>query len=61
MSARASSFPGFVEGLEGAKAGEERIVKVKFPDDYPGKEVAGKDAEFKVKVKEVAKPDAGPR
>ena len=49
-------IPGFVEGLEGAKAGEERLVKVKFPDDYPGKEVAGKDAEFTVQVKEVAKP-----
>jgi trigger factor len=49
-------IPGFVEGLEGAKAGEERVVKVKFPDDYPGKEVAGKDAEFTIKVKEVAKP-----
>ncbi|MBX9589479.1 MAG: trigger factor [Hyphomonadaceae bacterium] len=49
-------IPGFVEGLEGAKAAEERIVKVKFPDDYPGKEVAGKDAEFTVGVKEVAKP-----
>jgi len=49
-------IPGFVEGLEGAKAGEERLVKVKFPDDYPGKEVAGKDAEFAVNVKEVAKP-----
>jgi trigger factor len=49
-------IPGFVEGLQGAKAGEERIVKVKFPDDYPGKEVAGKDAEFTVGVKQVAKP-----
>lgn len=49
-------IPGFVEGLEGAKAGEERLVKVKFPDDYPGKEVAGKDAEFTVNVKEVARP-----
>jgi trigger factor len=49
-------IPGFVEGLEGAKADEERLVKVKFPDDYPAKEVAGKDAEFTVNVKEVAKP-----
>lgn len=49
-------IPGFVEGLEGAKGGEERLVEVKFPDDYPGQEVAGKDAEFTVKVKEVAKP-----
>jgi len=49
-------IPGFVEGLDGAKAGEERLVKTRFPDDYPAKEVAGKDAEFSVKVKEVAKP-----
>ena len=53
---RGQFIPGFVEGLEGAKAGEERLVKVRFPDDYPAKEVAGKDAEFTVKVKEVAKP-----
>jgi trigger factor len=49
-------IPGFVEGLEGAKAGEERIVKTRFPDDYPASDVAGKDAEFAVQVKEVAKP-----
>ena len=48
-------IPGFVEGLEGAKAGEERLVKVRFPDDYPASELAGKDAEFTIKVKEVAK------
>ena len=34
---KSSFIPGFVEGIEGAKAGEERVVKVKFPDDYPGK------------------------
>ncbi len=49
-------IPGFVEGLDGAKAGEERLVKAKFPEDYPGREVAGKDAEFTIQVKEVAKP-----
>jgi len=49
-------IPGFVEGLEGGKAGEERLVKVTFPEDYPAKEVAGKDAEFTVTIKEVAKP-----
>ena len=31
-------IPGFVEGLEGAKAGEERAVNAKFPDDYPREE-----------------------
>jgi trigger factor len=49
-------IPGFVEGLEGAKGGESRIVRVTFPEDYPGREVAGKTAEFEVSVKEVAKP-----
>ena len=48
-------IPGFVEGLMGAKAGEERSVAVKFPDDYPEQKLAGKDATFAVKVKEVAK------
>jgi len=49
-------IPGFVEGLVGAKAGEDRAVSVKFPDDYPEKSLAGKDAVFAVKIKEVAKP-----
>ena len=37
-SARRMFIPGFVEGLEGAKAGEERTVNVKFPEDYPAQE-----------------------
>ena len=49
-------IPGFVEGIVGAKAGDDKDVNVKFPDDYPEKSLAGKDALFKVKVKEVAKP-----
>ena len=34
-------IPGFVEGIKGAKAGEERAVNAKFPDDYP-REDAGR-------------------
>ena len=49
-------IPGFVEGLKGAKAGEERTLNVTFPQEYPAKDLAGKDAVFSVKVKEVAKP-----
>lgn len=45
--------PGFEEQLEGAKAGEERIVKITFPDEYGAPELAGKDAEFEVTVKEI--------
>lgn len=44
---------GFEEQLAGAKAGEEREVKVTFPADYQAEHLAGQDAVFKVKVKEV--------
>src|SRR3954447_5753301 len=44
---------GFEEQLVGAAAGEEREVGVTFPADYQAEHLAGKDAVFKVKVKEV--------
>ena len=43
-------LPGFEEQLLGAKAGEERIVRVRFPDDYGSPVLAGKEAEFTVHV-----------
>ena len=43
-------IPGFEDQLVGAKAGEEREVKVTFPADYPADKLAGKDAVFAVKV-----------
>ncbi len=49
-------IPGFEEGLEGAKAGENRDINVTFPEDYQAKHLAGKAAVFDVTVKEVAKP-----
>jgi trigger factor len=45
--------PGFEDQLEGASAGDERTVSITFPDDYPAEELAGKQAEFEVTVKEV--------
>jgi trigger factor len=51
-----SFIPGFEEGLEGAKAGEQRTVAAAFPADYPVEALAGKDASFAVTVKEVALP-----
>lgn len=51
-------IPGFADQLEGAKAGEHRDVNVTFPEDYPGKEVAGKAAVFSVDVKELREPVA---
>ena len=44
---------GFEAQLEGASPGEARDVEVSFPDDYQAEQLAGKDAVFKVDVKEV--------
>jgi trigger factor len=49
-------IPGFEEGLGGAKAGEERTIAATFPADYPVEALAGKEASFAVKIKEVAAP-----
>lgn len=43
-------------GLVGAKAGDERQIKVKFPENYQHALLAGQDAEFTVKTSEVAEP-----
>jgi len=50
---RKQLIPGFEEGLVGAKKGETRELKVEFPKDYGAADVAGKQAEFTVHVKEV--------
>ncbi len=43
----------FEEQLAGAKPGDDVEVEVTFPDEYQEPKLAGKDATFKVKVKEV--------
>ena len=48
-----SFIPGFEEQLIGAKAGEEKTVKIVFPEDYFAKELAGKEAEFKVTIHDI--------
>ncbi len=47
---------GFEDQLLGAKAGDERTVKVTFPDDYHAKDLAGKEASFEVKISSVSEP-----
>ncbi len=49
-------LPEFEAGLEGIKAGEEKLVEVNFPEDYHGEDVAGKKAEFRLKATQVSKP-----
>ena len=51
-----SFIPGFEEQLVGAKAGDQRQVKVTFPESYGAQHLAGKAAEFDVTVKEVQAP-----
>ena len=49
-------IPGFEDGLVGAKAGEERVVAVTFPEDYQNLDLAGKAAEFTITVNSVSEP-----
>lgn len=45
---------GFEDGLIGAQSGETLDVNVTFPENYQGKEVAGKDAVFTVTVNSIS-------
>ncbi|MDB5862569.1 MAG: trigger factor [Betaproteobacteria bacterium] len=49
-------LPDFESQLQGMKAGDSKSFELKFPDDYHGKDVAGKAATFEVSVSEVAAP-----
>lgn len=46
-------IPGFEDGMKGMKAGEEKTIDVTFPEDYQAEELKGKQAQFKITVKEV--------
>jgi trigger factor len=43
----------FEKGIKGLAAGDEKSIKVKFPKDYPAEELAGKKADFAIKVHKV--------
>ena len=46
-------IPGFEDQMIGHEAGEEFDVNVTFPEEYHAKELAGKEAVFKIKLHEV--------
>ena len=46
-------IPGFEEQLVGMKAGEERVIDVTFPADYPAENLKGKAVTFDVTIKDV--------
>jgi trigger factor len=48
-----SFIPGFEEQLIGKNVGDDMLVGVTFPEDYPNKEYAAKPATFEVKIKEI--------
>lgn len=49
-------IPGFEEQLVGAKAGDEKVITVTFPEEYPAANLAGKETTFDIKVKAVKNP-----
>lgn len=46
-------IPGFEEQLAGVSAGEEKEVRVTFPEEYQARDLAGREAVFRCTVKEV--------
>jgi trigger factor len=48
-------IPGFEDQLAGMNKGESREIKLTFPEDYNNKDLAGKEATFKVTLKEIKK------
>lgn len=46
-------IPGFEEGMIGLKVGEEKDINVSFPKEYGAKNLAGKEAVFKIKLHEI--------
>ncbi len=51
-----SMLKEFDEASVGMKVGETKSFPLKFPDDYHGKDVAGKLATFTIKIRDVAEP-----
>ena len=51
-----SFIPGFEAQLVGCKVGDDKKVNVTFPADYGSKDLAGKEAEFACKIKNVKEP-----
>ena len=50
-------IPGFEDQIIGMKINEERDIKVTFPEDYFSKDLAGKEATFKIKLHEIKKKE----
>lgn len=49
-------IPGFEKEITGMKAGEEKTIKVTFPDDYHAENLKGKEAEFDIVIHKTEGP-----
>ncbi len=47
-------IPGFEDGIVGMQAGEEKTLKLAFPEDYHKEELKGAEVEFKVVLNSVS-------
>ena len=52
-----SFIPGFEEQMVGMRTGEEKDLTVTFPEDYGAEDLAGEEAVFHVKVREIRKEE----
>ena len=46
-------IPGYEKQMVGLNIGDDKEIKVKFPIDYREKSLAGKDASFHIKIKDI--------
>jgi len=52
-------IPGFEEEMEGMKPGEEKMIKITFPEDYQAENLKGQETEFAIKLHDIkVKADA---
>jgi trigger factor len=60
MLGEGRTLPAFEAAARGMAAGESKTFELTFPDDYQGKEVAGKTASFALAMKKVEEPQLPP-
>ena len=48
-------IPGYEDQMIGLEVNEEKTIKVTFPEDYRLKDIAGKNAEFQLNIKDIQK------
>jgi len=51
-------IPGFEDQVIGMKKGDEKTIDVTFPENYGGAKLAGKPAQFKVKIQAIQAKEA---